>query len=346
MTLQRRAIATAVVLVLWLAGGIRAAPAQPMGREKVSRVELVSPHRLPESLVRSAIGSLDGHPVSRGAVRESLDRLWSLGLFSTIRVDAIREADGVHLRFHLTRRPSVRSVAWTGDPGLAAAILAPAAGLTLGGDASPDRLERARGDLLAEYRKGGFLGAEVGVQTTADPETNARDVTFVLRAGEQAKIRDIRIQGADQFPHAMLMKALGLHAGDRYEEATARAAVRDAEERMHADGFFEARVTQAPPAWDAAANEVALDLTVVEGPRYLVEFTGNVTVTSATVAGNLRVYPPDAAMPGASTINYRSGQTRANSGIFKLSATGQLAVRVDQASGTVHLMLDVNGYIE
>jgi hypothetical protein len=74
--------------------------------------------------------------------------------------------------------------------------------------------------------------------------------------------------------------------------------------------------------------------------------TGTVTVTSATVAGNLRVYPPDAAMPGASTINYRPGQTRANSGIFKLSASGQLAIRVDQASGTVHVMLDVNGYIE
>jgi hypothetical protein len=81
-------------------------------------------------------------------------------------------------------------------------------------------------------------------------------------------------------------------------------------------------------------------------PATASAITGTLTVTSAAAAGNLRVFPAGVAMPLASTINYRPGQTRANSGTFPLSATGQLAIRVDQASGSVHTILDVTGYLE
>jgi hypothetical protein len=72
----------------------------------------------------------------------------------------------------------------------------------------------------------------------------------------------------------------------------------------------------------------------------------NVVVTQPTAAGNLRVYPAAASLPNASVINYRPGQTRANSALVSLSATGQLAVRCDQATGTTHFILDVTGYYE
>jgi len=69
----------------------------------------------------------------------------------------------------------------------------------------------------------------------------------------------------------------------------------------------------------------------------------NVTVTQATDAGDLRLYPAGDAAPLVSSINWSPGQTRANSAIVKLSGEG-LSVRCDQASGRVHLILDVNGY--
>lgn len=71
----------------------------------------------------------------------------------------------------------------------------------------------------------------------------------------------------------------------------------------------------------------------------------NVTVTQPTGAGNLRLFPAGSPVPLASTINWVAGQTRANNAIAPLSATG-LAVQCSQASGTVHLILDVNGYFQ
>jgi hypothetical protein len=72
----------------------------------------------------------------------------------------------------------------------------------------------------------------------------------------------------------------------------------------------------------------------------------NLTVTRPTVAGNLRLYPAGTPLPLVSTINYSAAQTRANNAIASLNALGQVAVRCSQASGTVHVILDVNGYFE
>ena len=69
------------------------------------------------------------------------------------------------------------------------------------------------------------------------------------------------------------------------------------------------------------------------------------TVTGPTAAGNLVIFPAGGAVPLASSVNYSPGQTRANSGVFSLGASG-LAVRANQAGGTVHLILDVNGYFQ
>jgi uncharacterized repeat protein (TIGR01451 family) len=72
----------------------------------------------------------------------------------------------------------------------------------------------------------------------------------------------------------------------------------------------------------------------------------NVTVTQASASGNLRLYPAGIPVPLVSTINYGAGQTRGNNAVVSLSGDSGLAVKVGQASGTVHVILDVFGYFE
>ena len=72
----------------------------------------------------------------------------------------------------------------------------------------------------------------------------------------------------------------------------------------------------------------------------------NVTATGATAAGNLRVYPAYSPVPNVSVVNYAAGQTRAGNVVIGLSPQGDLAIRASQASGTVHVILDVVGYFQ
>jgi hypothetical protein len=71
----------------------------------------------------------------------------------------------------------------------------------------------------------------------------------------------------------------------------------------------------------------------------------NLTVTQPTAAGFLTLYPGP-TLPLVSSVNYSAGQTRANNAVVGLNASGQLAIRCGQASGTAHAILDVTGYFE
>ena len=72
-----------------------------------------------------------------------------------------------------------------------------------------------------------------------------------------------------------------------------------------------------------------------------------VTVVGATDGGDLRLFPTLTALPGASTINFAAGPTRANNAILSLGDGGRVSVRTDMlpgSTGTVDFLIDVYGY--
>ena len=73
----------------------------------------------------------------------------------------------------------------------------------------------------------------------------------------------------------------------------------------------------------------------------------NITVTGATAAGDLAIFPTGTPSPqGATAITFRAGKTRANNFIARLGTTGDIAVFTEMPSGSVHLIIDVAGYFE
>jgi hypothetical protein len=75
--------------------------------------------------------------------------------------------------------------------------------------------------------------------------------------------------------------------------------------------------------------------------------TVNYTVTGATQPGELRAFAGDALWTGTSIVSFKAGATRANNGHLALSGTGSGTFSLTNASaGTVHFILDVNGYYQ
>ncbi len=268
----RRRLAALAAAVSILAPPAVAAGA--LSASMVTGVEVTSPHRLPPLPPEPILTGVAGRPLSRAAVRESLDRLWSLGVFATVEVEAVPEPGGVRLRYRVSRRPHVERLHWTGDLGLSAPDLAAAAALALGGPAEPERLERARTDVLARLRREGYLGATVRLDAREDPATNGRAVTVVVAARAPARVGRVALTGLVRAQAAPLLAALGLREGDRFRGRPFQDGVRALEQQLHVQGFFEARVTAHEPAWDPATNRADLTVDVVEGPVTRVEFVG------------------------------------------------------------------------
>jgi outer membrane translocation and assembly module TamA len=233
----------------------------------VTAVTLSSLHPLPEGQVRAAMGDLTGKPLSRDAVRDALDRLWGLGLFSAIHVDEIPEpGGGVSLRWQFTERPLIRKIAWEGESGIDLAEVAATAGLAIGEEASPSRLAKAERDLVARYRRDGYLGARVLIREDPVADSSERDVTVILKAGEQARIGRVQLLGETGLPADQIVKVLKLPKGSRYRESLVQDGARAVEERLRQDGYYEARVTAGQPAFSPDTNEVSLDVHVTAGP--------------------------------------------------------------------------------
>lgn len=69
----------------------------------------------------------------------------------------------------------------------------------------------------------------------------------------------------------------------------------------------------------------------------------NLTVVAPTQVGFLTLFPGASPRSGTSTINYRTGKTRANNAIVPLSAGGILNV-YNSGPNAEHFLIDVNGY--
>jgi hypothetical protein len=100
------------------------------------------------------------------------------------------------------------------------------------------------------------------------------------------------------------------------------------------------------PALVARADRTFALAGTCEIPITATALSVNIAVTGATAPGNLRLHPGGTPVPFVSSINYAPGQTRANNAVAPLSASGELAVFCGQASGSVHFILDVNGYFQ
>ena len=73
----------------------------------------------------------------------------------------------------------------------------------------------------------------------------------------------------------------------------------------------------------------------------------NMTVTQQTADGSLTVYPSDGTLPNTTSIEFKVGPSRANNAILLLSTDGNESVDVyNNSAGTVHVILDVNGYFQ
>jgi hypothetical protein len=70
----------------------------------------------------------------------------------------------------------------------------------------------------------------------------------------------------------------------------------------------------------------------------------NMTAVSAAGQGVLKAYPANISSPLVSTLNYGTGQTRANNAIVTLDTQGNLVVGAGVAGAD--LLLDVNGYFQ
>ena len=224
-----------------------------------------------DPLIRGLIETTVGEPLSMRDVRETEEHLSNLRRFDDIQVRAEPASGGVRLRYVLVPLHPVDRVEFRGTLGVSEGDLRRVVTERLGRVPAASRAGEAADALGLLYRQRGYPGAQITprVEETHDPDRAT--LVFEIVAGRRARIAEVRITPVDAREADTLIGVPDIRVGDFYDADDVNAALREWEERLKEQGFYEARASVGP----ILADDAHLIISVARGPRVIVAFTGD-----------------------------------------------------------------------
>ena len=182
--------------------------------QPVAAISIVDSSGKPVSKENISLPLAVGHPFDYSEERESIRVLYRTGDFADVQVQADESADGLHLRFVVTRNfyNNVVRVEGLKAPPTEAAALA-AMRLSLGEPFRESALQEAVDRLKDTLRAEGLFQADVKWILTPHTDTRQMDVLIIVTPGPRATIGNIVFKNQTPYPDAELIRR---YSGELY----------------------------------------------------------------------------------------------------------------------------------
>jgi outer membrane protein insertion porin family len=252
------------------------APSQAMAQDLIGQpvVELVveeEGQRVDDPVVLNLLQTRVGQPLSMVDVRTTYDHLYNLRRFDDIQTSAEPVAGGVRVRYTLVLSHPIDRIEFRGDVALSESDLQRVVTDRYGRSPSAARAAEAAVTLQNEYRRRGYPAASVAARVEATHNPHRATLAFDINAGRRARIADLQFRRLDPDEAKAVFSLPDIRVGEPYDADKVQEALDRWEERIHAQGFYEARASVAANMPDDAILIVSLS----RGPRVDVEFAGD-----------------------------------------------------------------------
>jgi outer membrane protein insertion porin family len=224
--------------------------------------------------IESRIEVAAGDQYSPQRIRDSLARLYRLGLVSGARVEATAVgSDGVGLRFVVKPQARIDSVVFEGNtiiapPDLRARITE----LSSGDRLSAGAVNAALDDLVGFYSSQGYYQAQITPEVRLDPSGTRAVVAYRIAPGEQATVarvtRDIR---GEQVDLSKVKNALV--EGEPFTQNAVGEEIERIRTAFLENDFLNVRLSSTT-AVDMMNNSVAVTISGESGPRVAIVISG------------------------------------------------------------------------
>ncbi|MGQ0627285.1 MAG: outer membrane protein assembly factor BamA, partial [Phycisphaerales bacterium] len=253
-----------------------APPAPPIGLEayenRLTRaVEITGLKSTDEQLVRNAIRSAPGQPLSQTRVQEDIRTLTRLGRFKEVAATVQPYDDGtVALRFVLVEAPIIKDVQVTGNFQVTDPELRNVVSLLANTPVDRFQLDRTVRAIENLYRRKGYY--QVTVTVDEKELTENGNVLFVIREGERLAVTDITFEGNVIFAARQLRPSIKTEESGIFQSGTlddnlldqdVAAIIKFYKDRGYLDARVDRRIQPAPNG-----RECAVNFLIEEGPLY------------------------------------------------------------------------------
>jgi outer membrane protein assembly complex protein YaeT len=253
-----------------------AAPAPAAAQDLIGQpvVEIVveqEGQRIADPAILDLIETHMGAPLAMADVRQTIDHFDSTRRYDDITPIAEAAPGGARIRWLLVPSHPIDTIRFTGNVSLSEGDLRRVVTDRFGRTPNPNRVLDAVAALAAEYRRRGYPAARITqrVDITHDPHRST--LTFNIEAGRRARIAEVSYRYTDAGEADVKYPLPEFRVGDVYDELKVEEVCLQWEERMRAQGFYEAtagcRAIQEDDAF--------LFVNVRRGPLVVVEFSGD-----------------------------------------------------------------------
>jgi outer membrane protein insertion porin family len=217
----------------------------------------------------------DTYNAEKGAT--ALRALFATGLFKDVRI----EIDGRVIVVVVDERSIIAAVSFNGLKEFDKDTLSKSlkdAGIGEGLPFDRALIERAEQEIKRQYLTRSLYGAEV-VTTITPLERNRVNVTFTMTEGDAARIKSIRILGAQAFSESTLLGLMDLTTGgwltwysknDRYSRAKLNADLETLRAYYTNRGYLEFSVENTQVTISPDKQDISIAITVREGQPYVL----------------------------------------------------------------------------
>ena len=259
---------------MWLLAAGPAFAAAPIGGPPVVTVQLLAPPGTDLSGLEDLLAQAPGAPLSRSAVRRTLQLLDETGRFEDVLAYTQPMPGGVALLFRLVPRLRITALGFHGNAQLSDDVLRQKSGLQPGDEYVPERVRAAALAIEESYRRAGYPSVQVTWDVTQG--TTQAQVEFQVDEGKPLRVRRIEITGQPRLSAELVQGALRLETNSIVDLDAVDDALHRLSKLYRTHGYFAAQV--GPAAVARAEGELAdLQLPVQAGPVYRFWFEGNRT---------------------------------------------------------------------
>lgn len=247
---------------------------------RIERIRVQGSRRVDADDVRATMRLRQGLRCTDEGVARDARRLWDLGFFDDLRIEAEIDADSVELVVSVVERPAIARVVFAGNDEIEDDDIDEEVTLREGGILSIPDVRRQIAKIRDLYAEEGYFLARVtyDINRLAN-DNNEVEVRFDIEEGEEVEVRRIRFVGnqnidSDELRGIMQTSQTGffsfISSNNHYDSETFDEDTTRLQAYYYDQGYLGVRV--GTPRVELTSDRRYIDITVPidEGPRYRI----------------------------------------------------------------------------
>lgn len=217
-----------------------------------------------------------GDPLERVKVQQSVRDLYRTGLFENIVVEAEPFNGGVLVTFRLARNFFTGNVEIVGLPkhGPPAAQLVNASNLQLGELFTEEKLQASFDRMKSTMEDSGYYQSNFTAEEHPRPERQQMDVVFHVKAGPQAKVGKIIVQGTSGLSTKRVETIARMHPGNAVKAQILTKALQHLKKHFQNQNRLEAQISVIAKKYDPESNAIDYTFSIDRGPVVAIDIEG------------------------------------------------------------------------